>query len=327
MHGSVDANDLCVVVSSKGNGSVRFGSCIQRIQRRASTCYGSDYSRNGYGDAFMTAFKAASAIREESTRELILVVGHPGCGKSRFILSLARYWELLHEDATVWIVDTEHGLGKLLKEQFKDVENVVVADVADADEAITAIAEVSSRVKPDDWVCFESLGRNWEDAQDLASMTTVGMPKSEYLSQWLAKTKGKGSPIPQADMYWQIAKDAHVRNVVNKLTKLSTKCHVLVTTTLPPEKPKFKGGRNARDDVAGFLGITVSPDGAPRNPYYFDTVLLMQQDSEGYWGSVLKDRGYTIAPNRFPVTDAYADLIQIRMESTGGDDDNEEEEE
>ena len=270
------------------------------------------------GDSIlMVGFKTAAQMRALPTRELLLIIGHPGCGKSRFILSLARYWELLHENATVRIIDTEHGLSKLLKEQFADIENVEIAEVNDADETIAAISEVSELAKPDDWVCFESLGRNWEDSQDLASMTIVGMPKSEYLSQWLAKTKGKGSPVPQGDMYWQIAKDAHVRNVVNKLTRLSKKCHVLVTTTLPPEKPNFRGKNKTREEVAGFLGITVSPDGAPRNAYYFDTVVMMMQDNEGYWGSVLKDRGYTIDPDRFLITDAYSDLIQQRVNSVG----------
>ena len=266
----------------------------------------------------MNKFVSSKEIAKRPTKEFVLLVGHPGVGKSYQVLALARYWSVSHPDNTVWILDTEGGLNKIIKEQFNDLDNTKIREISDAEDAIIAMKEAKALAEENDWIVFESLSRNWEQAQDVASQTIVGMPKQEYLSKWIRETKGKGSPVPRPDLYWSVAKDAHVRNIMEVMVELhrDNGINVLATTTLPSEKPDFrKSVGGARKEMASFLGINVSPDGAPRNAYYFDSVILLNIDREGHWASVLKDRGYSnINTTRFAVTTLYLNLQQARKE-------------
>jgi len=248
-------------------------------------------------------------------REFILLVGHPASGKSYACLTMTQYWQAFYPEAKVFILDTERGIKKLFEHQFSELTNFLYWPISDAEDAICAVREVRKEVKPErnDLLVFESLSRNWEQAQDLASQIITGMPRSEWLSKWIRDTKGKTSPIPHPDMYWPIAKDAHVRNILDIFSnELKLRCNIIVTTTLPPGRSPLRE-KGLRGEIAKeFLGIDISPDGAPRNPYYFDTVILLEKDHEGYWGRTLKDRGFNPPLERFRVSILYANLLEQR---------------
>jgi len=261
-------------------------------------------------------FITPEKLREEpEEKEFILLVGHPASGKSYACLTMAFLWQANHPDAKVFILDTERGIKKLIEHQFPALSNFLYWHITDAEEAIYAVREVKREVRPErnDLLIFESLSRNWDQAQDLASQVITGMPRSEWLSKWIRETKGKASPVPHPDIYWGIAKDAHVRNILDTFSnELKVRCNIVVTTTLPPGRSPLRE-KGLRAEIAReFLGIDISPDGAPRNPYYFDTVILLEKDHEGYWARILKDRGYNPPLERFRVNILYANLSEQR---------------
>jgi len=263
-------------------------------------------------------FITPEKLRETQEKEFILLIGHPSSGKSFSCLTMAQYWQAFHPEAKVFILDTERGIKKLLDRQFPDLSNFLYWFVSDAEEAIRAVKETKKLVSSErnDLLIFESLSRNWEQAQDLASQAVTGMPRDEWLSKWVRETKlvkEKGSPIPHPDLFWPIAKDAHVRNILDVFSnELKILCNIVCTTTLPPGRSPVRE-KGLRAEIAReFLGIEITPDGAPRNPYYFDTVILLEQDHEGFFGKVLKDRGFKHKLERFKVSILYANLLEQR---------------
>jgi len=273
----------------------------------------------------MTSYKTAQDLAARTKHEFMLVCGQSNSGKTRAILDTADYWELEHEDAIFYIVDTEAGFEKLIEEDYAHLQNLRVYEVRDAEETIDAIAELAStKLGADDWIVFESLGTNWEDAQTMAIRRLIGpeMSKDKSVSQWIAHTggrmkSGEEGPVPQPDMLWTIAKDAHVRNVVKVLQNIHRDGHhVLCTTTVPPEARKQNGDRRkvseSRKKIAEYLNSTISPDGAPNNPRLFDTVVLLEYDKDGFWAQRLKDRGHKLDYEKFTVQSFYRDLLAER---------------
>jgi len=252
----------------------------------------------------MVKFFTAEDLEGYQEREFIELVGHPKSGKSYAILSLADAWQRLNPDRLVYILDTEDGIKKTWKHAFPSVKNIRYVHCANMDAVILTLDEVIGKLNPQDWLSIESLSRIWEFSQNLGYEAVTGMKKAEYLDKRMTDKKGPITPRP--DQLWQVVKNAYQRNFIDVLVELP--CHTLVTTTLGRVSP-FESA--TRREVKASLGLNVAPDGDPRNPYYPDTVLLMTKEADGFWCSVLGDRGGENPGEqvRFKVENWYLDFI------------------
>jgi len=227
----------------------------------------------------------AEDLTTYETREFLELVGHPKSGKSYAVLSVAEAWQRLHPDNMVYILDTEDGIIKSWKARFKQVSNIQYYRLPDMDTLIMLLDEIKSGLKPQDWLCIESLSRIWEHSQNLGYEAITGMTKTAYLEKRLVDKKGPVTPHP--DQLWQLVKNAYQRNFMDVLVN-EVPCHILITTTLGKVSP-FESA--VRREVKASLGLNVAPDGDPRNPYYPDTLVLMTKEVDGFWATVLGDRG------------------------------------
>lgn len=263
----------------------------------------------------MVKFISAKEYAELETPEYILIVGYSSSGKSHSILELSRYWSLLHPKNKVYFIDNDGGIQKELKESYSDLENLFIVPVFSVQETIDAVLDVENKLKLGDFFIFESIGRLWENTQDEGLSIILGMPttKDEYISKWIESgaMQAKKSPVPHPDQYWMIVKNLYNRNIMDVIHKrIRYKCHVLCTTTLPPMDRVQRG---ARAEIADILGINVAPDGSPRTSNNFDTIIMLWITRDGYFGKVLKDRGFKRTGRTFEVSNVYLNLLMERQ--------------
>lgn len=226
---------------------------------------------------------------EYSPRELIIILGHAGSGKSAAILQVAEEIQ-----STMYIIDTENGILKMWKNQYPSLKNIKLYLVTSMDDVLTALAEITQQIQANDWIAIESMSRIWELAQDTAYEEITGMAKSEYLQSRTSK-----SPIPSPDEFWQIVSSLYSRGLIGKIVKLDPilaeiskekGCNVLTTTLI--KKEGVEKLISARRKYAQEIGVTVLHEGSPRLLSYFDTVIHTKYENGEFSAQILKDRGY-----------------------------------
>ena len=224
-------------------------------------------------------------------REYILLIGSPASGKSHTVLSTV-YMASKLEKARGYIIDTEGGILKLWKTRFSDLapgKGINYYSVSSIEEFLDTFDEIRPELKAGDWLAVESLVRLWEWAQSYTYEAITGLTKLAYLEKRLIEREGKrlSSPIPQPDLFWQIAKHHYQRCFLDQLQSLP--CNIMLTTTLSADKPPGMTSE-ARKEMVKFAGV--SADGWPRGPYYPDTLIITTCERDGYYATITKDRGY-----------------------------------
>jgi hypothetical protein len=223
-------------------------------------------------------------------REFILLAGKDSVGKSSAVVSLAWYIEQTQPNASFYVLDTENKFKSALKGFGTDAPNNISYYKCETMNDLTAYtAEVLAAHRPGDWLSIESMSRAWERAQNLGYESIAGLTKAEYLDRRPKSGKGSG-PIPEPDRFWDIVKGAHDGNFVDLLSQSDT-LNVLMTTTIA--KPKKDTGfikENAdRKAIRVELGIDVGLEGAPRLPYFMETLCLLERANGAVSCRVLRD--------------------------------------
>jgi hypothetical protein len=223
----------------------------------------------------VTPLSSAQLLGGPDIREFIGLAGKDGTGKSSAVVSLAWYVQQMHPEAQFFVEDTENKFRSALKSFGADAPTNIIYYKCDTMNQVTSsTAEVLRRHRPGDWLAVESLSRIWERAQDLGYQVREGVNKVEYLER--RRDKGSKSPIPGnvAD-FWAIVKGAHDSAFFDLLTQ-SEDLNVIATTTIAkPPKEGFIKESVDRKAVRVELGIDANLEGAPRIPYYFETLCLL----------------------------------------------------
>lgn len=205
-------------------------------------------------------------------REFLMLAGKDGCGKSSALVSQAKLVEELQPDAHCWVIDTENKFPSAMRSYGPDApRNVVLYKAPTMNHATAALAEILAKAQPWDWIFVESMSRVWERAQDLAYQAQAGVTKVEYLE------KKKKSPVPgNVGDFWTIAKGAHDSAFFDLMTQLDN-INIIVTTTVtkPRDGSSFMKESVDRKATRVELGIDVGLDGAPRLPYYVESLGLL----------------------------------------------------
>lgn len=238
-------------------------------------------------------------MEKPPVRNLILIAGKDGVGKSNALVSQAKLVEELTPDATCYAIDTENKLESALRSWGKNApRNVRLIKAPSMNVVTAATREVLKSHKRGDWLLFESVARAWEYSQDLAYKSIAGITKVEWLELDEGKrtptgqTK-KGSPIPSPDDFWPIAKGAMESEFFNHLIQTETLNSIFSTTVKPPRQEGFIKESRDRKAIRVELGIDVGLDGPPRLPYYYETMCLLEMVGGQVTCRVLRDNHST----------------------------------
>ena len=216
-------------------------------------------------------------------REYVLLAGKDSVGKTSALVSLASFVSMMWPDARCHIIDSEHKFGSAIRSFGTDAPtNIAYYPVDNMNQATMSLRTILGQHRPGDWLFVESMARMWEHSQNLGYEAIAGVSKIEYLD-WKLNTAlptgvvRKNSPIPNPDDFWAIVKGAHDGGFVNLITN-TTDLNVVMTTTLKAP-PKDRGNREESKDrkiLRAELGIDLNMDGAPRLPYYVETMCLLE---------------------------------------------------
>lgn len=235
----------------------------------------------------MSPLSSKELLSGPALRELILLAGKDGVGKSSAIVSLAWYIEQTEPSAKFYVIDTENKFRSALRSFGSDApNNIVYYKAGDMNEVTVAVAEVMAKHKLGDWLAVESMGPVWDKAQDLAYLAIAGTTKAEYLER---KAKGKG-PIPQPDDFWKIAKGAYDGAFLDPL-RMSETLNVVLTSIAKPVKAD-SGFMKENKDRKAFrveVGMDANLSGSPTMPSIVETLCLLELNNGQVSCRVLRD--------------------------------------
>lgn len=230
---------------------------------------------------------STSQLMGMKAREFILLAGKDGAGKSCALVAIAKFvQDVLDPAAKFYVIDTENKFPTALRSFGPEAPtNIVYYKTETMNEVNEAADAVFAARKPGDWLGVESMSRVWEKAQDMGYMAVSGYDKAVYLEkrrELAAKVAKAQVPVvvPKPDQLWNVVKGAHDSAFLDIMANASSLNVVLSTTIAKPPKETGAIKENAtRKEVRAEFGIDVGIDGAPRLPYYVETMLLMDMEA------------------------------------------------
>lgn len=223
-------------------------------------------------------------------REFILLCGKDSTGKSSSIVSLAAYVEQVQPEARFYVIDTENKFRSAMRSFGADApKNVLYYKCDDMNAVTDAAAEILERHRPGDWCAVESMSRVWERAQDLGYKAVTQQDKATYMEK--RRSQGKAAPVtPKPDDLWSIVKGAHDGAFLDLLSNSDT-LNVILSTTIakPPKEGNFMKENADRKALRIELGIDSGIEGAPRLPYYVESLCMLELRNGSVTCRVLRD--------------------------------------
>ncbi len=265
-------------------------------------------------DQAPTPLTASELLATEKGREFILIGGKDGVGKTSALVSIAMTvngklddaddieacMSIINPSAKVYVLDTEHKFASVYRQFGKNApDNIVYYYCQTMDELLSAFDRVMEVVKPGDWIMPESMARIWEHTQDLAYREVSGMGKAEFLQKRRSAEGKKGSPIPQPDHFWNIAKSAHDAEFLQVLVSRDD-INVAMTTILtrPPREAPNRSENIDRKELRQEFGIDSGLGGTPTLPYQPETLVLLDRVRGDVKASVLRDNNSVLDNGR-----------------------------
>jgi len=248
-----------------------------------------------------TPLLPSDLLAEEAGREFILIGGKDGVGKTSALVSIAMVVNgkvddldgcvIFNPGAKVYVLDTEHKFASVYRQFGNNTpDNIVYYYCQTMDEFLAAFGQVMHDVRSGDWIMVESAARIWEHAQDLAYREVSGLSKAEFLAKRRDADGKRGSPIPQPDHFWNIAKSAHDAEFVQVLVARDD-INVAVTTivTKPPREAPNRSENVDRKALRAEFGLDAGLGGAPTLPYQPETLVMLDRIRGSVRASVLRD--------------------------------------
>lgn len=223
---------------------------------------------------------SADLMNGDPVRELILLGGKDGVGKTSAIVSTAMYVQMTAPDATFHVIDTENKFRSAMRSFGDDAPtNIQYYLCSDMNQVTAVTRKIIASYSPGDWVGIESMSRIWERAQDLGYMAVSGYTKPEYMERRRAMEGKKAAPSPQPDQLWSITKHAYDAEFLEAFTQRND-LNVIMSTVLakPPKEGGFMKENPDRKALRSELGIDVGLEGSPRLPYQVESLGLLTLD-------------------------------------------------
>jgi hypothetical protein len=228
--------------------------------------------------------------KELEMREKILLAGDSNTSKTMSLVSLA----LLNPNRKVYLFDPDDGTRKLMAEfglTAELVPNLVIFPVrSDWKAFIDNYTLVKSIAHPEDWICFDMLGRFWDLAQQYYSNVVFGVDPIDHLMNLKKQAQAVNFGGFDGLQDWALIKRLHNEKVLDDAVIYSD-FNVMATTSvaqyLPVEKVPTVG-------IASIYAqeFRVKPEGEKHNIYRFDTQAMMYRKPTGtYHFRLVRDRG------------------------------------
>jgi hypothetical protein len=229
------------------------------------------------------------------TREFIMIASKDGAGKSCALVSMAMWVQnAIGPDATFFVIDTENKFPTALKSFGPDAPtNICYFKCETMNDVTDAYDAIANQRKMGDWLAVESMGRIWERSQDLGYQAVSGYSKAAYLEK--RRELAKAPPvIPKPDDFWNVVKGAHDSAFLDLISQASSLNAILTTTiSKPPKAGGFIKENETRKEARVEFGIDAGIDGAPRIPYYVETLCMFDIKSGKMTCRVLRDNNAT----------------------------------
>ena len=244
---------------------------------------------------------SSDLLAEGAGREFILIGGKDGVGKTSALVSIAMVVSgrtddlegcvIFNPGAKVYVLDTEHKFASVYRQFGNNApDNIIYYYCQTMDELLVAFGEVLNIIKPGDWIMAESMARVWEHTQDLAYREVSGLSKAAFLAKRREGEGKKGSPIPQPDHFWNIAKTAHDGEFLQVLVARDDINVAMTTITVrPPREAPNRRENVDRKAIRVEFGIDAGLGGTPTLPYQPETLVLLDRIRGSVQASVLRD--------------------------------------
>lgn len=237
-------------------------------------------------------------------REFLMLVGKDGAGKSASIVAIAAFvQQVLNPEATFFVIDTENKFPTALRSYGPDAPTNIEYYKTDTMNDVTdAIDIVMEKRKEGDWLAVESMSRIWERAQDMGYRAVSGFDKPTYLEKRRAqKSAGlnQAPVIPKPDDFWNVVKGAHDGAFLDLISQ-STTLNAILSTTIskPPKGDSFIKENATRKEARAEFGMDAGIDGAPRIPYYVETLCILDVKAGKVSCRVVRDNCSTLEEPR-----------------------------
>ena len=228
----------------------------------------------------------------DAERERILLAGQPTSGKTYSLLALADYVSIHNPKAKVFLLDADRGVGRVHKADFSHVKFAQQHLGRRWEDVVKFIADVGAVQTRNDWVLIDMLGRFWDMAQNLEVSAVHGVSTGQAMLEACKKmveASKLNAPGTLAQPDWSIIKRFHNEEFIDEIT-LSWDANVVATTSLN----KLDTDRDDALLVEVFAKYGFRPEGEKHNVHRFDTVMLIEAESDRHYLSTAKDRGRTL---------------------------------
>lgn len=220
--------------------------------------------------------------------ERILCYGPAGSGKTRNVLSVAKWHQDRGSDAVFRVMDTDMAYPRMLVSgEFADLENVEVYSVDEWPDYPRYAKEIREKNRPHDWMVIDLATHAWYSVQDHYIGRVFNADLSDYWER--ARIQGQtkdGTPLDG----WQDW------GVINKMYRSfaenihRARCHVYATATAK-HLTESRGRIAESADVTRTYGrLGLKPQGQKELDHLFHTVILCQQTTKGWSAAAAKDR-------------------------------------
>jgi hypothetical protein len=233
------------------------------------------------------------------TRERILTYGIEGTGKSRAILSLARYCP----ESTFYVFDTEvTKYDRLLDTEFTDVATVGNAEVMPVtrwDPFLEAVQKVADTMGRDDWLVIDPMTPTWTWVQSWFVDNVHGTSMQDFFLARRKAMEGQRQTdeekkqgfqaIVGQDGDWQVINQQYFQ-----LYGLILNCTGHVYMTAETDEVKTKGWADDSQTQSVYGAIGRKPKGQKRLGHIPSTVIYLTKTRVGeYQMTTVKDQGRT----------------------------------
>jgi len=234
--------------------------------------------------------------------ERILGLGGFGSGKTSMYLNIAKWSKETGSDARFHVIDTDNAVQHMLSvptSQYKDLDNVIVTEVAEFPEYIDALDAANASIRSGlDWLCVDFASQAWDAAQEYYVGQIYKKGMAEFFLQQ-AQLRSGSSPLDG----W---KDW---SVINRLYKgfseriIRSQGHVFLVAGA-----KALGDKEDRSVRALFGSHGVRPTGQKHLGHIPHTILLTRVATPGeIFLTTIKDR-------ERPVLDGTAQLGEFALD-------------
>jgi hypothetical protein len=215
--------------------------------------------------------------------ERILLFGDSDAGKTRALLSIAKYHQTRHSDAVFYVINNDYTFEAMLRPggEFDELENVIVENVLTMDEYINTARTFRKKMRTQDWFSTDRLDGAWEAAQDEYATKRWGEDLGSYWME-LQNQRGDGDDYPVAGWDWGPINKRYRTFANNYLMRMPG--HVLCMSGEKSLKEPSKAGKGGEDSYTSstFDRVGRKPAGQKEDAKRFNSVIHMGHGLKGW---------------------------------------------